>query len=81
VEQGLTRKDIFMMDTAFANRIKKLSDVDLEREESAAYNIAYGESFGNDFEARADAIQEYEMLARERKSRKPVSAGRWLIRR
>jgi hypothetical protein len=69
-QRGPTIKDVFMIDTALANRVKKLSDAELEREESAAYNSAYYESFGNDFEARADAIQEYEMLARELKSRK-----------
>ena len=62
-----------MIETALANRIKELSDADLEREESAAYNSAYYETFGNDHEARADAIQEYETLARERKSRKVAS--------
>lgn len=67
-----------MIDTAFANRVKKMSDAELEREESAAYSSAYYETFGSDHEARADAIQEYEMLARERKSRKVVSEKRWL---
>jgi hypothetical protein len=62
-----------MIDTAFAKRVKKMSGAELEREESAAYNSAYYESFGNDHEARADATQEYEMLARERKSRKVAS--------
>ncbi len=61
-----------MINTAFADRIKKLSDAELEGEESAAYNGAYGESFGNDHEAHADAIQEYEMLARERKNRRTL---------
>jgi hypothetical protein len=68
-----------MMDTAFANRVKKMSDDELEREESAAHSSAYYETFGNDHEARADAIQEYEMLARERKSRTVVPTERWLI--
>jgi hypothetical protein len=62
-----------MIDTAFATRVEKLSDADLEREESAAYHSAFYESFGNDHEARADAIQEYTMLARELKSRKAAS--------
>jgi hypothetical protein len=62
-----------MIDTTLANRVKKMSDAELEREESAAYNSAYYETFGNDNEARADAIQEYAMLARERKSRKVAS--------
>ncbi len=62
-----------MIDTALANRVKKLSDAELEREESAAYNSAYCESFGNDHEARADAIQEYALLAREWKRRRAAS--------
>jgi hypothetical protein len=62
-----------MIDTAFADRIKKLSDAELEHEESAAYEIAYGESFGNDHKAHADAIQEYGMLAREWKRRRAAS--------
>jgi hypothetical protein len=68
-----------MMDTALTNRVKKMSDDELEREESAVYSSAYYETFGNDHEARADAIQEYELLARERKSRKAISTERWLI--
>jgi hypothetical protein len=60
-----------MVDTAFANKIKELTDDELERRESSAYNIAYGESFGRDYEAHADAHQEYEMLARERRRRHP----------
>lgn len=62
-----------MIDTAFKNRLAKLSDAELEREESAAYNNAYYESFGNDHEAHADAIQEYELLARESKLRRAAS--------
>jgi hypothetical protein len=61
-----------MINTAFAARIKKLSDAELEGEASAAYNSAYGESFGNDHEAHADAIQAYEMLARESKNRRTL---------
>lgn len=57
-----------MVDTAFANRIKKLSDAELERQVAAAFD-ATCESFGNDDEARADALQEYWMLERERKRR------------
>ena len=36
---------------------------------SAAYMTAFYESFGNDHEARADAIEEYWMFERERKRR------------
>lgn len=54
-----------MVGTALANRVSKLADAELEQQMAAAYNNAYGESFEHDFEARAEAIQEYEMLARE----------------
>jgi hypothetical protein len=62
-----------MIDTAFADRIKKISDADLDAQVSNAYDIAYGKSFGNDHEAHGDAIQEYEMFARERKRRRAAS--------
>ena len=58
-----------MIDTAFANRIKKLSDAELERQVSAAFD-ATCESFGRDDEARADAQQQYWVLERERSRRK-----------
>jgi hypothetical protein len=61
-----------MIDTAFTNRIKKLSDAELERQASAAFD-ATCESFGSDEEARAGALQEYWMLERERKRRQEVS--------
>jgi len=61
-----------MIDTAFANRIKKLSDAELDAQMSATYNNAYFESCGNDYEARADAIQRYEMLMREWERRHPT---------
>lgn len=59
-----------MIDTAFLKQIRKMTDSELREQESRAYKIAYGESFGNDYEAKADAIQEYEELAREQKRRK-----------
>jgi len=62
-----------MIDTGLANRIRKLSDDELERQASAAFNSAYYESFGSDHEARADALQEYRMLERERKRRRDAS--------
>jgi hypothetical protein len=61
-----------MIDTAFANRIKKLSDAELERQVAAVFD-ATCESFGSDDEARADALQEYWMLERERKRRREAS--------
>ena len=59
-----------MKNTAFVNRIKKLSDAELERQVSAAFNSAYCESFGSDHEARADAVREYRMLEQEKKCRR-----------
>ena len=58
-----------MINTAFLNRIRKMADCELGEQESRAYNIAYGESYGTDYEAKADRIQEYEALAREQKRR------------
>jgi hypothetical protein len=65
----------FMIDTAFVNRIKKLSDAELERQASAAFDTTC-ESFGSDDEARADALQEYWMLEREQSRRKTASENR-----
>jgi hypothetical protein len=59
-----------MIDTAFLKRIRKMTDSELEQQASNAYMIAYYETFGNDYEAKADAIQEYEALAREQIRRK-----------
>ena len=61
-----------MIDSAFANRIKKLSDAELERQRAGAFD-ATCESFGSDEQARANALQEYWMLERERKRRQEVS--------
>lgn len=58
-----------MIDNAFLKRIRKMTDDELERQAGSAYVAAYGESYGKDYEAKADAIQEYEALAREQKSR------------
>jgi hypothetical protein len=60
-----------LVDSAFLKRIRKMSDSELERQASNAYVNAYYETFGNDYEAKADAIQEYEALAREQKSKGP----------
>jgi hypothetical protein len=59
-----------MIDTEFVNRIKKLSDAELERQTSAAHVAAYYESHGNDDESRADALLEYRMLEQELERRK-----------
>jgi hypothetical protein len=58
-----------MIDTAFLEKIRKMNDDELARRASNAYMTAYYESFGSDYEAKADAIQEYEALAREQKRR------------
>jgi hypothetical protein len=51
------------------NRIKKMTDAELDSQASSAYNEAYGESYGSDYEAQADAIQRCEALADEQKRR------------
>jgi hypothetical protein len=58
-----------MIDTAFLEKIRKMTDSELDRQASSAYWAAYCESYGRDYEAKADAIQEYEALAREQKRR------------
>jgi hypothetical protein len=61
-----------MIDTAFLTRIRKMTHSELERQAGSAYVAAYGESYGKDYEAKADAIQEYKALAREQKRRKAL---------
>ena len=58
-----------MIDNTFLKRIRKMTDSELNRQVSNAYMSAYLESFGRDYGAKADAIQEYEALAREQKDR------------
>ena len=62
-----------MTNTEFSNRLKKLSDADLERQASAAYVNAYYETCGHDHEARADALREYRVLEREQSRRRAAS--------
>jgi hypothetical protein len=54
----------------FAGKIREISDAELERRISATYHLAFYESYGNDHEARADAMQEYTTLVREKTRRK-----------
>jgi hypothetical protein len=61
-----------MIDSAFAKRIEKLSDDELERQTSVAFMSANYESFGTGGESRADAQWEYRMLEQERKRRKSL---------
>ena len=68
-------RSTFVIDTVFVNRVKKLSDAELERQASAAFD-ATCESFGSDVEARADALQEYWMLEREQKRRRATRQSR-----
>jgi hypothetical protein len=63
-------KDTTMTDTALLKRIMKMTNSELERRASNAYTTAYCETYGTDYEAKADAIQEYEALADEQKRRK-----------
>ena len=63
-----------MIDTDFAKKIAILTDSELDRQISAAYDSAYIESYGRNYGAHADAIQEYEMLEREWKRRRAASA-------
>jgi hypothetical protein len=58
-----------MVDTWFANKIKNMSDVELNAQASNAYMVAFYESFGSDYQGRADAIELYRMLERERSRR------------
>jgi hypothetical protein len=58
-----------MLHKAFLERIRKMTDTELKRQVGSAYWIAYCETYGNDYEAKADAIQEYEALAREERRR------------
>jgi hypothetical protein len=56
--------------TDYASRIKKLSDTGLQVEMAAGENSAFCESYGNDHEARSNAMLEYRTLAREWTRRK-----------
>jgi len=62
-----------MLDTVNERRIRKLTDNELNQQVNLAYESAYIESFGRDYEAHADAIQEYESLVREQKRRRRPS--------
>jgi hypothetical protein len=59
-----------MANTWFANKIKNMSDAELDAQVSNAYMVAFYESFGSDHEGRADAMELYRMLERERSRRK-----------
>lgn len=61
---------MFMVDTRFANKIKKMSDDELDLQVSNAYVVAFYESFGSDYEGRAEAIERYRSLERERSRRR-----------
>ena len=59
-----------MVDTWFANKIKNMSDAELDSQTSNAYMVAFYETFGSDHEGRANAIEMYRMLERERSRRR-----------
>ena len=61
-----------MIDTAFLEKIRRMTDSELDQQADSAYMSAYYESYGRDYEAKADAIQEYEALAREQRRRKAL---------
>jgi hypothetical protein len=62
-----------MVDTWFANKVKNMSDAELDAQASNAYMVAFYESFGSDHQGRADAVGRYWMLERERKRRQQAS--------
>jgi hypothetical protein len=66
---GIYVAGVFMRNTAFAKKIAEMTDAELERQLSSAFNIAFEETFGGDYEAHADAIQRHKMLASESKRR------------
>ncbi|HYH00320.1 MAG TPA: hypothetical protein VD837_14400 [Terriglobales bacterium] len=51
-------------------KIKKMTDAELDGQASAAWNIAFGETFCDDYEAYWKARQTYYLLAREQMRRK-----------
>lgn len=65
-----------MIDNAFLTRIRKMTDDELERQAGSAHVAAYCESYGKDCEAKAEAIQEYEALAREQRRRRGLKQPR-----
>jgi hypothetical protein len=58
------------IDSALQRTLERLSDAELREQVSNAWSAAYLESYGHDYAAHADAIQEYEMLNRELQRRK-----------
>lgn len=58
-----------MIDPAFLEQVRKMTDDELGRQADSAYMIAHYESYGRDHGAKADAIQEYEALVNEQKRR------------
>jgi hypothetical protein len=59
-----------MKNTGFANRIRTMTDSELDRQLSSAHNLLHGECYCGDDEARADAYQWHRMLAREIEQRR-----------
>jgi len=65
-----------MIDTGLANKIKNMSDAELDAQTSNAYMVAFYETFGSDYQGRADAIELYRTLERERSRRRAASESR-----
>ncbi len=59
-----------MNKSQYAKEIRNMSDAEVESQRSRAYHLKDGESFGSDHEARAQAIQRYEILNDELKRRR-----------
>jgi len=62
-----------MVDTWFANKIENMSNDELDTQTNNAYMVAFYETFGSDYQGRADAIEMYRMLERERSRRRAAS--------
>lgn len=65
-----------MIDTAFLKRIRRMTDDELDRQAGSAYMAAYYESYGRDYEAKADAIQEHDALVHEQRRRRGLRQPR-----
>jgi hypothetical protein len=59
-----------MSNTEFPKTIPNMTDAELDSQLSTAHNLLFGECFCGDDEARAEAVDRYQALAREWKSRK-----------
>ena len=65
----------FMRNTRLDKEIRNMTDTELDREWSRAYHLVYGESFGSDCEAHANAIRRFKALDTELRQRRQNSVG------